>query len=106
MNTGEIIALIIAAITLLSKFLKSSDKDERTSVPRPKVTGEPFPPFEESGPRTTSVAIADPLAARVEPDVFSVDVSDMTESQAKAREPIDKKKLIVYSEIMKPKYLD
>ena len=67
---------------------------------------KPKPVVDEMVVEEAEPAIPVQLKAPVKPVAAKVETPILEEEQPKQKEKIDKKKLIVYSEIMKPKYME
>ena len=84
--------------------LPSVEEEESVEAPRPHVVVTPAvseKPFFEEAQRALPVK-----PVKVETAVQKQNTPILIEEEPQEKEKIDPKKLVIYSEIMKPKYLD
>ena len=84
--------------------LPSAEEDDSVEVPGPQVVERPTvseKPFFEEAQRALPVK-----PVRPEPSTKKAQTPILVEEEPQEKEKIDPKKLVVYSEIMKPKYLE
>jgi hypothetical protein len=105
---GLITVLIIAAAIIfkvVGKNLKSAAGDE--VFPHVPFEPEDVPSVEEEKPLFEEAQIALPAKpVQTKPSVRKPEVPILVEEEPQEKEKIDPKKLVIYSEIMKPKYLE
>ena len=105
---GLITVLIIAAAIIfkvVGKNLKSAAGDE--VFPHVPFEPEDVPSVEEEKPLFEEAQRALPAKpVQTKPSVRKPEVPILVEEEPQEKEKIDPKKLVVYSEIMKPKYLE
>jgi hypothetical protein len=90
--------------------LPSAEEDDSVEVPRPQVVVKPQvverptvsekPLFEEAQRALPAKQV------QTKPSVRKPEVPILVEEEPQEKEKIDPKKLVIYSEIMKPKYLE
>lgn len=102
---GLLIVLVPVAFALVGKLLESAGKDGRNQDPSmPEVFPElkTVLPKEEEGERVVPQRKPEKKVAPSKAAPYKV----AEEEKPRKKEPVDPKKLVIYSEIMKPKYLD
>lgn len=101
---GLLFILLPVVFKLIGKKLENSGKTEAAKKLKDITEGNlgwDFKPVEVEEP--VKVKVAKPKAAKAQPAKAVAKTVEAPET-AKEKEKIDLKKLIVYSEIMKPKY--